>query len=83
MIAVGSTLWSTGEHGVGCGSRPGKLFSLVGIAPASYGSSGWSGGCCREYRPPRFPWRSAEGSVDGGLALVKVRTSPEGCAHAR
>jgi len=58
-------------------------FSIAGIAPASCGSSGWSGGRCREYRPPRFTWRSAEGSADGGLAPVKVRTPPEGCAHVR
>ena len=59
-----------------------ETFSLAGIAPTSCGSSGRHGGCCGRYRPPCLSWRSAEGSIDGGLALVKVRTPPEGRPHA-
>jgi len=45
-------------------------------------SCGRRGGCCGRYRPPCLSWRSAEGSADGGLDLVKIRTPPKGCAHA-
>ena len=45
-------------------------------------SCGHRGGRCGRYRPPCLSWRSAEGSADGGLALVKARTSSEGCAQA-
>ena len=45
-------------------------------------SCGRRGGCCGRYRPLRLSWRSTEGSAGVGLARVKVRTPPEGCAHA-
>ena len=45
-------------------------------------SCGRRGGYCGGYRPPRLTWRYAEGPADGGLALVKIRTMSEGCAHA-
>ena len=46
------------------------------------GDSSKRRGRCRKYRPPRLSWRSAEGSVDGGLAFVKVRTPSEGLPYA-
>ena len=70
----------TGEYGIGRGSRPWKPFSQAGIVPASCDSYGHRGGCCWSYRPSRLTWRGAEGTVDGGLALVKVRTPSEGTA---
>jgi len=33
---VESTLWSTGEYGVGRGSRPGQPLGLAEIAPVSW-----------------------------------------------
>ena len=46
------------------------------------GSCAHRGGFCGRYRPPCLSCRSAEGSTDGSLALVKARTPFEGCAHA-
>jgi hypothetical protein len=45
-------------------------------------SSGRHGGCCRGYCPLRSPWQCFEGPAGGDLDLVKVRTAPEGRAHA-
>ena len=81
-IAEGPCRKYTVEHGVGHDSRPRRPFSPMEITSASCGVSGWSGGCCGKYHPLRLSWRSAEGSVDGGLVPVKVRTPSEGLPHA-
>jgi len=45
-------------------------------------SRGRRGGSCGEYHSPRSAWRCSEDPAGGGLDLVKVRTAPEGRAHA-
>jgi len=78
----GLLLPGTGEHGVGQSSCPWKPFSPAENAPAPCGSSGRHGGRCGEFCPPCVTWRGVKGPADGGLALVKVCTTSEGCAHA-
>ena len=82
VVVVGCRRKYTVGCGAGRGGRPGVSFSLAEIVPVSCGIKGRSGGRRREYRLPRLSWRSTEGSVDGGLALVKVRTPSEGLPHA-
>jgi len=78
-VAIGSTLQSMAS---GVTVVLGSFFSHAGIALASCDSYGRCGVFRGKYGPLCLTWQSAEGPVDGGLALVKVRTSSEGLPHA-
>ena len=60
----------------------GSSLALRGLRRRPGDSCGHRGGYCGRYRPPCLTWRCTEGPADGGLTLVKVRTSSEDCVHA-
>jgi len=73
-----------GHYGAWLRASPSSLeaFSHARNVPASCGTSGRRGDCCRAYCPLRLTGRSAEGAADGGPALVNGRTVFEGYSHA-
>ena len=82
MSIVGSTLWGTGDYGAGRAALLGGVLTWRRSRRRPGSSSGRRGGSCRGYRPLRLTWRRSEGPAGGGLDRVKVRTTPEGRAHA-
>ena len=87
VVCSGQLLWNVhcGElesTAPGMAVDLGSSLALRGLRWCSGDSCRRCGVLCTKYRPPCLSWRSAEGPIDGGLALVKVRTPSGGPPHA-